>query len=270
MKSKFDLTGKIAVVTGANGKLGPTWIRALLNHGASVFPLDMPGLEPSEDFIKLQKEFGGERLSTLFGANSLDKEALTKALEKCIDVFGVPDILVNNAGIDQPPAPGKSFAIEDIPREMFSKTIEVNVYGAFLVTQVFAKPMIEKGSGSVINIGSLYASVSPNETVYDHIKMDPPFIKPPAYGASKAALLNLTKYLAAHWGPKGVRVNALSPGGVLGEQDDEFKRKFNSRVPLGRMAELDDLEGPLVFLASDASSYVTGINLPVEGGFLVW
>lgn len=258
------------MVTGASGKLGPIWIRSLLAYGASVFPLDLPGLEPSEDFIKLQNEFGEERLPALYGADSLDKDALEKALGKCLQVLGAPDILVNNAGIDQPPAKGKSFAIEDIPGEMFLPTLNVNVYGAFLVTQVFAKPMIEKGSGSVINIGSLYASVSPNEALYNHIEIDPPFIKPPAYGASKAALLNLTKYLAAHWGPKGVRVNALSPGGVLGGQDEEFKRKFNSRVPLGRMAKPGDLEGPLVFLASDASSYVTGINLPVEGGFLLW
>ncbi len=270
MKNKFDLTGKVAVVTGANGRLGPIWVRALLNHGASVFPMDMPDSKASDAFIKLQNEFGEGRLTALYGANSLDKPALEKALEACLKVFGAPDILVNNAGLDQPPAPGKSFAIEDIPEEMFLPTMNLNVYGAFLVTQIFAKPMLAKGSGSVINIGSLYASVSPNEALYNHIDMNPPFIKPPAYGASKAALLSLTKYLAAHWGPKGVRVNALSPGGVLGGQDEEFKRKFNSRVPLGKMAEADDLEGPLVFLASDASSYVTGINLPVEGGFLAW
>ena len=130
--------------------------------------------------------------------------------------------------------------------------------------------MIRAGQGSIIYIGSLYASVSPDERFYDHIKSDPPFLKPPAYGASKAAVVNLTRYLATLWAPHGVRVNALSPGGVLGGQDEDFKRKFCSRVPLGRMADAQDLRGPLVFLASQASSYVTGIELIVDGGFTAW
>jgi len=130
--------------------------------------------------------------------------------------------------------------------------------------------MLEVGRGSIINIGSLYAGVSPDARLYDHIACDPPFLKPPAYGASKSALVNLTRYLATHWAPRGVRVNALSPGGVLGQQDAEFKRKFVTRVPLGRMAVPADLGGPLVFLASPASAYVTGIELRVDGGFTAW
>ena len=148
--------------------------------------------------------------------------------------------------------------------------LEVNAAGLFLVTQVFGGAMARAGRGTVINIGSLYASVSPDARLYDHIPMTPPFIKPPAYGASKAAVVNLTKYLSTHLAPYGVRVNTLSPGGVLGGQDPEFKRKFCERVPLGRMATADDLRGPLLFLASRASAYVTGINLKVDGGFTVW
>ena len=120
--------------------------------------------------------------------------------------------------------------------------------------------------GAIVNIGSLYASVSPDARFYDHLPADPPFLKPPAYGASKAGVLNLTRYLATHWGPSGVRVNALSPGGVEGGQDPEFRHKFVARVPLGRMAEAHDLGGPLIFLASDASSYVTGQDHVVDGG----
>jgi NAD(P)-dependent dehydrogenase (short-subunit alcohol dehydrogenase family) len=130
--------------------------------------------------------------------------------------------------------------------------------------------MAAAGRGSIVNIGSLYAAVSPDARFYDHLPADPPFLKPPAYGASKAALVNLTRYLATHWAPRGVRVNALSPGGVEGGQDAEFKRKFVARVPLGRMAEPRDLSGPLIFLASDASSYVTGVELRVDGGFTAW
>ncbi len=150
------------------------------------------------------------------------------------------------------------------------RVLEVNVVGLFQVAQVFGAAMVERGSGSIINIGSLYASVSPDARFYDHLAVDPPFLKPPAYGASKAAVVNLTRYLATHWGPRGVRVNALSPGGVLGGQDGEFRRKFNARVPLGRMAEASDLGGPLVFLASEASSYVNGIELRVDGGYTAW
>jgi NAD(P)-dependent dehydrogenase (short-subunit alcohol dehydrogenase family) len=130
--------------------------------------------------------------------------------------------------------------------------------------------MAEAGRGSIINIGSLYASVAPDMRFYNHLGFEPPFLKPPAYGASKAGVVNLTRYLAAFWGPAGLRVNALSPGGVSGGQDPEFRRKFCDRVPLGRMAEQEDLTGPLLFLASDASAYVTGINLNVDGGFTAW
>jgi NAD(P)-dependent dehydrogenase (short-subunit alcohol dehydrogenase family) len=146
----------------------------------------------------------------------------------------------------------------------------VNLLGAFTCTQVFLPSLRESGHGSVVNIGSLYASVSPDGRLYDHLDCSPPFLKPPMYGASKAALINLTRYLAAHLGPQRVRVNALSPGGVLGGQDERFLKKFCSRVPLGRMAAPDELAGPLVFLASDASAYVTGIELRADGGFMAW
>ncbi|MGD8959198.1 MAG: SDR family oxidoreductase, partial [Desulfobacteraceae bacterium] len=159
---------------------------------------------------------------------------------------------------------------EEIPLALNREIFEVNTLGLFLVSQVFGEAMVQARRGAIINIGSLYASVSPDNRFYDHIESDPPFIKPPAYGASKAAVVNLTRYLATHWAPHGVRVNTLSPGGVLGGQDEDFKRKFCSRVPLGRMAETGDLRGPLIFLASRASAYVTGINLNIDGGFTAW
>jgi NAD(P)-dependent dehydrogenase (short-subunit alcohol dehydrogenase family) len=130
--------------------------------------------------------------------------------------------------------------------------------------------MAARGDGSVINIGSLYAAVSPDQRFYEHLPGDLPFLKSPAYGASKAAVVNLTKYFATLWGPRGVRVNALSPGGVLAGQDEQFRRKYAARVPLGRMAQADDLRGPLLFLASHASSYITGHELRVDGGFTAW
>ena len=148
--------------------------------------------------------------------------------------------------------------------------IEVNLIGTFQVTQVFGARMAARGAGSIINIGSLYASVSPDPHFYEHLAGDAPFIKSPAYGASKAGVVSLSKFFATHWASAGVRVNTLSPGGVLAGQDDQFKVKYGERVPMRRMAEAEDLKGPLIFLASSASSYVTGHELRVEGGFTAW
>ena len=182
---------------------------------------------------------------------------LERVLDRLQGEHGAPSILVNNAGIDAPPGRADGAG--------FQETLEVNVAGVFNATQVFGQAMCEAGRGSIVNIGSLYASVAPIPSLYDHI--EPPFTKPAAYGASKAAVINLTRYFARLWGPCGVRVNALSPGGVLGGQDAEFVRKYVERVPLGRMADPGDLVGALVFLASDASAYVTGHELRVDGGF---
>jgi NAD(P)-dependent dehydrogenase (short-subunit alcohol dehydrogenase family) len=170
-------------------------------------------------------------------------------------------VLVNNAGIDQPPDPE---AGGGETMEAFQRTIDVNLAGAFNATQVFGGAMVAAGRGSIVNIGSLYAGIAPEPRFYDHL---PGFVKPAAYGASKAGVLHLTRYFARLWGPDGVRVNALSPGGVRAEQDPEFLAKYCARVPLGRMAEPGDVGGPLVFLASDAARYVTGHELKVDGGF---
>ncbi len=270
MKDLFNLNNEVAIVTGALGKLGPIWIDTLLEAGANVYALDRPDARASKAFKKLQTRYDQRRLR-LASADVKERQALERVCQKCLDSFGVPTILVNNAGIDQPPGRlDKGCCLEEIPFELNREVFEVNALGLFLVTQVFGGQMVKAGRGSIVNIGSLYASVSPDSRFYDHIKCDPPFLKPPAYGASKAAVVNLTRYLATLWAPCGVRVNALSPGGVLGDQDPEFRQKFCERVPLGRMAEADDLRGPLLFLASSASSYVTGIELVVDGGFTAW
>ena len=270
LKNLFSLKEEVAVVTGALGKLGPIWIETLLEAGAKVLALDHPDAQISQDFKNLQSRFDEQHLQLAF-ADVRDRQALEIVRQKCLDSFGVPSILVNNAGIDQPPGqPDKGCCLEEIPFELNREVFEVNALGLFLVTQVIGGQMAKAGRGSIINIGSLYASVSPDSRFYDHIECDPPFLKPPAYGASKAAVVNMTRYLATLWASCGVRVNALSPGGVSGDQDPEFRRKFCERVPLGRMAEDSDLRGPLLFLASPASSYVTGIELIVDGGFTAW
>jgi NAD(P)-dependent dehydrogenase (short-subunit alcohol dehydrogenase family) len=267
---RFALDGRVAVVTGALGALGPVWIEGLLDAGAIVVGLDLPGSAPNAAFARLQDMYGSPRLA-LLGASVTDRDALLAARDTVLSTAGVPSVLVNNAGIDQPPsASGGGHRLEDIPPEVNRRIFEVNTLGLFQVTQIFGAEMVKARRGSIVNIGSLYASVAPDPKFYDHIDTDPPFLKPPAYGASKAAVVNLTRYFATAWGASGVRVNTLSPGGVLGGQDETFTRKFCERVPLGRMAVHEDLVGPLQFLASDASAYVTGAELRVDGGFTAW
>jgi NAD(P)-dependent dehydrogenase (short-subunit alcohol dehydrogenase family) len=204
------------------------------------------------------------------GAFVLEQADVTDrgALESIALRIGAPHVLVNSAGIDQPPDAASSMRrIEEIPIAEFHRTVDVNLGGVFVSTQMFGAPMAAAGRGAIVNIGSLYAGIAPDPSFYDHLNTDPPFLKPAAYGASKAGVISLTRYFARLWGPAGVRVNALSPGGVLADQDEEFRTKYTARVPLRRMALPADLGGPLVFLASDASSYLTGHELRVDGGF---
>jgi NAD(P)-dependent dehydrogenase (short-subunit alcohol dehydrogenase family) len=266
----FRLDDDVAVVTGALGRLGPVWVEALIHAGAKVAALDLPTSEPSAAFEALVDRVNSTRLFRV-DCDITDRSTVETALKKVASQLGVPTVLVNNAGLDQPPdKPGSRYRVSELPVELFSQMVAVNLTGTFLVTQVIGGEMASRGRGSVVNIGSLYASVSPDQRFYDHLTGDPPFVKTPAYGASKAAVVNLTKYFATLWGPQGVRVNTLSPGGVKASQDERFLVKYGQRVPLGRMAESGDLGGPLVFLASEASAYVTGINLRVDGGFTAW
>jgi NAD(P)-dependent dehydrogenase (short-subunit alcohol dehydrogenase family) len=267
LTDRFRLDGQTAVVTGGLGRLGPVWARVLRQAGARVAAVDLPGIPVPDSLADLQ----GDGALEVFFADVTSRESVDQLAAAVEDTLGEVDILVNNAGIDAPPeATAQTFTLADHDAGVFLRTLEVNVLGAFVCSQVFGSRMAQRGHGTIVNIGSLYASVSPDARLYDHLPVDPPFLKPPAYGASKAALVNLTKYLATHWGPAGVRVNALSPGGIEGGQDPEFQRRFNERVPLGRMCSPDDLEAPLLFLASAASSYVTGVNLRVDGGFTSW
>ena len=266
---RFRLDGQIAIVTGACGKLGPIWIEALIDAGAQVAAFELPGASASPAFRAVEQRTPGQ--VQRFDCDVTNRQSIVNAASVVAERMGPVSILVNNAGVDQPPDSAATRSrIENLPMDQFHRMLEVNLMGTFQVTQVFGSQMAERGSGSVINIGSLYASVSPDQRFYDHLPGDLPFLKSPAYGASKAAVVNMTKYFSTLWGARGVRVNTLSPGGVAGGQDEAFRQKYGSRVPLGRMAQPEDLTGPLVFLASSASSYVTGHELRVDGGFTAW
>jgi len=265
----FSLSGEVAIVTGATGLLGPMWAEALLEAGAVVAGLDLPAARPSAAWAALEQGHADRLFRT--ECDITDRTSIERAVAAVLERLGEPTVLVNNAGVDQPPdAAGRRSPIDQLPVEQFQRMVDVNLVGTFQMTQVVGGRMVARGRGSIINVGSLYASVSPDQRFYDHLPGDVPFLKSPAYGASKAAVVNMTKYFATLWGAAGVRVNTLSPGGVEAAQDAAFKRKFAARVPLGRMAAPADLKGPLVFLASRASAYVTGHELRVEGGFTAW
>ena len=251
--SASPLAGAVAVVTGASGNLGPVWIGALAGAGATVVGVDLR----ASDVPGAQE---------VLEADVCDRDALVAALANVRRRHGEPTVLINSAGIDQPPAAGGAPSrVEDVTLDDFRRVLDVNLAGAFAAMQVFGSAIAAAGGGAIVNIGSLYASIAPDPRLYDH--MEPAFLKPPAYGASKAGLVNLTRYFARLWGPRNVRVNGRVPGGVAGGQDQAFRDKFAARVALGRMAAPDDLTGPLELVASDASRYVTGQHLTVDGGY---
>ncbi|MFF8375202.1 SDR family oxidoreductase [Streptomyces sp. NPDC015661] len=264
-----DLRGEVAVVTGAAGKLGRLWSQTLLAAGAHVVGLDLDETPPKDVQEVADREGSGDYAAVW--ADVTHRPSLEQSLRWCQERFGTPTILINNAGIDQPPSSRVgNFLFEDVPEELSAMTLDVNALGALRVCQVFGSVMAAQGHGAIVNIGSLYGNVAPFPPLYDHLAGDPPFLKPPAYGMSKAGIGALSRYLAALWGPRGVRVNTLSPGGVLGDQDPQFRAKFTDRVPMGRMAQPEDLSGPLLFLVSAQSSYVTGQELLVDGGYTCW
>ena len=201
------------------------------------------------------------------------RDALEAALATIRAEFGVPHALINGAAIDSPPdAPAsENGPFETYPLESWNRVMDVNVTGLMLCCQVFGAAMAEAGRGSIVNISSIYGLVSPDQRIYAYrAESGAPFVKPVAYSASKSALLNLSRYLATYWAPRGVRVNTLTLAGVANNQDARFLEGYCARIPVGRMARPDEYNGAVVFLCSDASAYMTGANLVMDGGWTAW
>lgn len=261
----FSLKGKTAIVTGACGLIGYHHCKALAEAGANVVLADM-----DEAKCKAKAaELGSKHLG--IGVDVSHKESLLKARTAIMETFGSIDVLVNNAAIndmfENPLMAGEQSMFENYPLDMFELSLKVNVLGVFLCAQVFGSPMAMQGKGSIINVASTYGMVGPDQSIYVNKEGKRSFYKSPSYPTTKGAVINFTRYLAAYWGNKGVRVNTLSPGGVENGQDDYFIENYSSRTPLGRMAKPTDYKGALVFLASDASAYMSGANLVVDGGW---
>jgi len=270
----FSVEKKVAVVTGALGQLGSEFSRELLSRGAKVAVFSRRVTEE-----RIAEHYSSEMLKSgnlvFFTVDITSKEQISAALNGIEQQWGTPHILINNAGIDtQPSAPPEvSGPFENFPETVFREVVEVNLTGTFLMIQTVGARMAAAGRGSIINIGSIYGMVSPVQDIYAYRKEKTgvPFIKPVAYSAAKSGLYNLTRYCATYWGKKGVRVNILSPSGVYRDtQDTEFQENYCNRIPIGRMANADEFNGAIIFLASDASRYMTGANLVVDGGWTAW
>ena len=249
----FSLEGRVAVVTGGAGQLGAEIVRGLEERGAQVAVFDL----------------AAER----FRVDVTDRAAIEAATDEVAREWGVPHVLVNAAAVDSPPdaPPEEVGPVESYPEESFDQVMDVNVKGTFLCCQVVGARMAAEGRGSIVNVSSVYGMLSPVQDIYDFRRRGgETFFKPVAYSVSKSALYNLTRYLATYWAKSGVRVNTLTLAGVWNDQPEEFLDAYTARMPLGRMADVREVVGPVVFLASDASSYVTGANLVADGGWSSW
>jgi NAD(P)-dependent dehydrogenase (short-subunit alcohol dehydrogenase family) len=264
----FSLVGKTAVVTGACGLLGRQHAAALAAAGANVVAADLDEAACTALAETLPKPSMGCALDVT------DSASIHYALHQILAVFGRLDVLVNNAAIndmfESPALAADQSRFENYPLDMWQQSLAVNLTGVFLCCQILGTPMAAQGSGSIINVASTYGLVAPDQALYRQADGSQTFYKSPAYPATKGAVVNFTRFLAAYWGHAGVRVNTLSPGGVENGQDAYFIQNYVRRTPLQRMAQPTDYQGALVFLASDASAYMTGANLVVDGGWTAW
>lgn len=257
----FRLDGKTIAMTGAAGILGQGAVAAFLAAGARVCALD----RSTEDLDKL-----GADSDTLLKipTDVSDPASVRAAADRLHAQWGVADVLFNNAATKSE----NFFApFEEFPLDDWNAVMAVNLTGAMLCAQAFGTPMARRGRGAIVNTLSIYGIVAPDQRIYEGSEYLGRAINTPAiYSASKAGLWGLTQYLASYWGGQGVRVNAITPGGVFSGQNETFVRNYAQRVPLGRMAQREDIVNGMVFLASDASSYLNGHNLVVDGGWTVW
>lgn len=270
-KDLFNLENRIVVVTGGLGQLGRQFSSALLGYGAkiAIFDIQVDEHQIIERFGKRSKE---ENLLFL-PVDVTQRHSIEYGLKKVNEKWGIPYALINNAALDSPPdaPPEENGPFEFYPESSWDEVMDVNVKGVFLCSQIVGKQMADAGSGSIVNICSIYGIASPDQRIYEYRKKDgAPFFKPVAYSASKSALLNLTRYLATYWADKNLRVNTLTLGGIFNNQNESFLEGYCSRVPMARMAREDEYNGAIVFLISDASSYMTGSNMIIDGGWTAW
>ena len=265
----FDLSDKVAFLTGAAGILGAHFAEGLAAYGASIILVDLDEAKVQASAADLKVRFGVAALG--IGCDVSDKSSVSRAVEHAERSIGPISVLHNNAatkGADL----GEFFApTESYDLAKWRDIMAVNLDGMFLVAQEVGRRMANRRSGSIIQTASIYGIRAPDQRIYEGSEyLGRPINTPAVYAASKAGVVGLSNYLASLWGSANVRVNTLVPGGVSSGQNSVFNQRYSARVPLGRMARPDEMVGALIYLASDASSYVTGHTLVVDGGLSVW
>lgn len=270
MSELFDLAGKVAVVTGGAGILGRGFCQVLAAHGARVALVDVSEVSAREAAETLNAADGTDIFPVVCDVS--DPHSVKSMVEAVVQRFGKIDILHNNAATKSRDLLAFFEPFETYSADVWREIMSVNIDGMFLVAQAVGKQMLAQGTGgSIIQTASIYGVVAPDQRIYDGSQYMGVAINTPAvYSASKAAVIGLAKYLATYWAAHNIRVNVLTPGGIESGQNDVFRQRYSNRVPLGRMGRDNELHGALIFLASDASSYVTGQNVIVDGGMSCW
>lgn len=274
MKELFGLEGQVAVITGGAGLLGVKHSEAIAMAGGIPVLLDLDAERAAVAANKISERYGGEAAG--LGCDITRADMVEEVCGKILERFGHIDILINNAANNpkvEDGADGESWSrLENFPIEQWSEDISVGLTGAFLCSRTFGKEMARQGSGVIINIASDLAVISPDQRLYrkEGTPEERQPVKPVTYSVVKTGLLGLTRYLATYWADKGVRVNSISPGGVYTNQPEDFVEKLSALIPMGRMADVDEYQGAILFLCSKASSYMTGHNLVMDGGRTTW
>jgi NAD(P)-dependent dehydrogenase (short-subunit alcohol dehydrogenase family) len=271
MRDQFDLSGRTAIVTGGGGILGQGFCEVLAAYGANVAVFDVD-LSAAAKTVATIKAASPSAHAIAVKCDVSSAALVANAIGHVVNEFGGIDILHNNAATKTSDLAGFFASFEDYRLETWREIMAVNIDGMFLMAQAVGRQMIAQGrGGSIIQTASVYGMVAPDQRIYEGSQYLGRAINTPAvYATSKAAVIGLTKYLAAYWGAHGIRVNTLTPGGVESGQNDVFSQKYSARVPLARMARADEMQSALLFLASDASSYMTGQNLVIDGGLTCW
>lgn len=265
----FELTGRVAIVTGGAGLLGQEFCRTLAEAGAQVVVADLNESAATQTALEINQHTG--RVMAI-AVDVTKPQSVNNMVENTLKAYSRLDILVNSAALDpkfDPQHGGHINTFEDYPLELWNQALAVNLTGAFLCCQAAGRVMLAQGGGVMINMSSIYGITAPDQRLYQKSGQKPVF-KPAYYPVTKTGILGLTTYLATYYAGKNIRVNAISPGGVYNGHDEDFVKAYSAKTILGRMAYKDDMNGALLFLASDASAYMTGANIVVDGGWSVW
>jgi NAD(P)-dependent dehydrogenase (short-subunit alcohol dehydrogenase family) len=272
MTNAFDISGRTIIVTGAAGLLGREYAHALGAAGASVILADLNEACVTQLAAEMREQ---QENAVGVAVDITDEASVTKLVRMALDTFGRIDGLVNNAALN--PAVGRDrkaafdVPFEQYPLDLWNRTVAVNLTGMFLCTREVAPTMRAQRRGVIVNVSSTYGLVGPDQRLYETNEPDGRRgYKPVDYSVTKSGVVGFTRYLAAYWAGTGIRVNTLTPGGVLSDQPEEFVGRYSARTPLGRMANCHEYSAALLFLLSDASSYMTGGNLVVDGGWTAW